>query len=360
MGYYFPQYNPAYRVIEQIRLSFLGLKRQKIDEDLVSRAAREISRMATNLDRSAYHIAQDINHSLFGDSNTRVVLLTSGTLLGETNLDAVVGSDLGNNPWRLFKSDSPESIDSRIASEKAHDFLSEKSNELISVDLSAFKLKSGRFFYFSDSQISKFLDNGEIDMVQLLPLLTFTPHVGLESVDVPIHRKYVEMLPAPFFSYRLKKSLQPKLSKILTYATIKDKEVIHDWLAYRIVAETEEKASQLHNKIMAATEIGKGSRTKIQFIDGNDYYKHTKPNGYKAFNDIYKVQTRGYNPGIVEVQIVDAKQYFRNEINPNDSAFHLNQEKKKRPSKHALSDAEAKILRTICGDSSLTLVIKPN
>ena len=244
MGYYFLQYHQAFKVLEQLRLSALVGKRQKLDDSLVQIARREMTAVAKGFDKIAYPVAQDLNYFALQNQNSRVILLIGGTFLGAENKESTIGFDLGNDPWRIFKRDPVDSIDTRVTVEKAEEFLESQSDMLKANNFAAFQIKSGRFFYLSNSALSRFESADGVDFVSLIPLLSYTPHVGITAVEKPSYRVYKESVPVPFFSYRLKKSSEPKLRKKLSYKTIDEEEMIHDWLAYRIVVETEQEARE--------------------------------------------------------------------------------------------------------------------
>ncbi len=328
LGYYFEDTSRVASIFYQIRLNFEHGTNKGISEEDIKKATREVNSARTSLDRATYMFVYDLNEFVFGAiPRNRVIMVIEGKFLGgEASIPYVFGIDFGINPHELFKK---HPSDSYLTETRAQQYLIDERDRLRAQNLEGLLIEVSKFFYFDDGDVSRFLQDGKIDMMALLPLVTDTRgYVGVMPVTYPIQKEfYLENCPERFTSSRLKASLQKKGERKLTQRKIDDSDLIHDWAAHRIVVPSVEIAYDLETRLRRPIRIG---NSEVRRIGIDDYYRKSKANEYKSFNIYLEVQTRGHKPCVREIQIVDKAQYYRNEIDPNDKAHHKQRDKKKQ------------------------------
>jgi hypothetical protein len=341
MSYFFPPDDPVNHLIRIINDGIIaGGNGRRLDERLLKAAQSHVNTERSSHDRLAYPLAQDFGYETFGDTQKRrVILVATGALLGQNTrpVRSSLGIDLGYDPWSIFQPrHSRETIDSIVTEESVRKFLDDNFDVLRQRNLLGFAIRESRFFYFGRGMVEEFERGGVVDMVSLIPLLTYTPNVFVHPVQVPEQEGYSKLLPVPFMSHRLKTSLVDKLEKRLSEGPSgKAGSPIYDWLGFRVVVENELEARRFEAKLRDASTIGRNGRTGIEHIRTHDYYAHPKENGYRALNIVMGVCTKDRKTKyrVIEVQVVDKNQYYRNEVNNRSPAFHEQQDKRKRLNK---------------------------
>lgn len=369
---YFPPHTSAHRAIGLVRWDLLRGKPPILDPRLINAAQAEIKAQMDVFNQYAPTAAHDLADYVLDGKKSSGVLVETGTFGGpqQENLESVVGSHLPN-PWGLFRRDPrlATTRDTQIAIAHMEKYLEQHRSELRGLGYDIFWLKSSGFFYFDRNDLLRFAVGDGIDMLALVPLLgaisTNPNYGGLIELGIPDREAYQESVPVPIVSYRLKRSLEAKLYKRLVLETVYPKRVVKDWIAYRVVAPTEEEAERIKRfltipplkgiktdyegltggieKLLREVgkevnrpnirHIGKKDRTRICYIDIKDYYAKPKNNGYRAYHIFVEMSVSGGEPFLAEIQVVDRAQYYRNEVNPFDSAHHVQQQKKKRSRK---------------------------
>jgi hypothetical protein len=140
---------------------------------------------------------------------------------------------------------------------------------------------------------------------------------------IPSARSY-EKKAVGFVSYRLKQSETQKLVHKLTFpeGRIDEKERLSDWVAHRIVFETEEELERAEDFFKENPTIG-DSRIKYKYT--KDYYKKPKINLFRSKNVVVEGRTKKYKPCIREVQLMHFPQFHYNYLDPNSPARHKQQ-----------------------------------
>ena len=359
MQYYFEKKSDIYKIMQEIRKGCLIGNMPKFDPHLIKSAKKQVDYTRAAIDKSTYQFAQDLNYYIFGGlKRKRVVLFVEGTFYGNENIESVIGIDLGNNPYQLFaKQNSSETIDKHITDTKTKEFLTEHKEGLLEKQLRYFEIKSSRFFYFDEEDLSKFFKDEDLDMVALTPLVIETKgFVADNAVKVPVKTYYQEHSPK-FISYRLKTSLQQKLNRKLAKNEIDENDIISDWVAHRILVANEGEARDVHSFLKKSPTIGQSNigyvRTK------NDYYASKKDSKYSSLHIILEVITHGHQPCIREIQVVDRISYYFHEFDNESSAHHSKYKKKQGQSKKCKEVARqyGKILEQIFGRRGILIPI---
>ena len=106
---------------------------------------------------------------------------------------------------------------------------------------------------------------------------------------------------------------------------------IVDWVAHRIVVDTKEDAYNMEKFLRNSVKVGKST---VEYRYTTDYYKSPKKKGfsneelkednaYRALHVILKVKTPGEKQKCIrEIQIVDKKQLYFNEIKKGSRLKH--------------------------------------
>ncbi len=327
---------PLYEVVQGLQQGRLGF-----DPTMLGRARAEAQRKSVELDRSTYPFQEDFTRYLFGDEKKRVIMFVEGVFHGSTNLATVIPIDLRHNPHQLFQTPGVNStIDYKVTFEQTGEYLrqfkSTHGNELAALGAYEFEVGKSRFFYFRQSDLEgmfgRRLQKGQAisleEMALLVPLVISTDRVALTEIDAPSGDAQTPM----HVSYRLKQSLEAKLLDRLSdgpYDLKSKVRLIADWVAHRPVLPTIDQVNDLEAFLKSNPTIG---NSRIEYSYTNDYYieKPKKGSGrqFKAKNVIVIVTTGGYEPALREIQIVDAGQYFVNELKKGEER-HDELEKKK-------------------------------
>jgi hypothetical protein len=330
VGHYFNPDNKVYDLVARLMEGAIEGNVPRFRGITLSEAEKEVRKKRSELDASTFPFARDVSHIFWKGNERRVLLLTSGTFYGSSNLDTMLGFDLGTNPWRLFEKHARgETIDQRVSLDRVRDYLSGNLDEITSLGYRGIDITGSFFFYLPEIGLGAFRKkDGEIDMSRLIPMLIFTENVGLDSAKVPSQKEYVAA-PMPFTSYRLKASLAAKINKRLAQG-----DLIRDWASHRIVVATEDEARELFEYFKSEPVLGANRESRIEHMKypekaTKDYYENPKENGYRAFHIPVVVHTKGHNPVLREIQIVDRMQYYFNEVDPNNPTHHKHQERKR-------------------------------
>ncbi|MDP6641891.1 MAG: hypothetical protein QGF74_00725 [Candidatus Nanoarchaeia archaeon] len=342
MSNYFNKNSATFQIVEQMRQEMLTGKRVKILEDIIEKAKIEVHLKRREIDESTYGFAYDLNNKIFGGFiERRVIMLISGVFSGDKeglkhsgkNLPCIIPIDLGTNPHPLFKGQGMyPTIDTKVTHESTLKFLEENRRSLRQDGVGSFAIDSSKFFYFNEKEISRRFKKkrGEIDMRNLIPVINeLPPYLFIDGMFVrtekliPSARSY-EKKAVGFVSYRLKQSETQKLVHKLTFpeGRIDEKERLSDWVAHRIVFETEEELERAEDFFKENPTIG-DSRIKYKYT--KDYYKKPKINLFRSKNVVVEGRTKKYKPCIREVQLMHFPQFHYNYLDPNSPARHKQQ-----------------------------------
>lgn len=367
MMYNFPRESAVYRFLDLARIAIKEGKFNGMDNRLIRRARAEFDEFRKGLDAETPYFSHELADLALGADTRRKVVLVQGRFEGDFDAKSTIGLDLGTQPYRLYKQEGrprSETLDDYITKEAVRDYLRKHYDALRSRGMEGFRVKHSAIFSFRDADLRYPIRNtdGSINMEKLLPLVADTilnsdgrtGYIGISLVNLPDERSYAAH-GLPFTSSRIKSSLGRKIIKHLLLPEIKP---IKDIGAHRfkvanlgVVRDLEERMGQ-----------GQIGRSAIETIPGTekDFYRRPKPNGYKAVQFSVYATTRGRR-FTREVQLVDAAQYYRNEINPNDTAHHRQQEKKQESSEGQLRQIPEPILeaiQTIFGKSTIPITLK--
>ncbi|MAG91948.1 hypothetical protein CMO83_04695 [Candidatus Woesearchaeota archaeon] len=331
--------NPLYRAMGIIRRGIRTGNHQKLDAQLLSDAEQEFQYVKAVLDNSTYSFALDLAQEVLGKGPTkRVVLVVNGKFVGDEEHKSTLGIDLGTNPHELYRAHSipgsadgyRETIDDYMARTKTGEFLSHQRESLQGRGIEGFLIEGSKFFYFNDRDLLPFMQDEVLDTTQLLPLVTETVdrnnvgYVDIHRVELPSFEHYRTHSP-PFVSYRLKRSFKRKNTRTLVQRVIDEDDVVSDGAAHRVGLATEDEVHEFARDLKQASSI---RRSGIKIIKMEDYYDEPKENGFRSYKFIGKVTAKSHPEVTREIQLVDRDQYYRNEIDPNDPAHHLQQVKK--------------------------------
>lgn len=316
MGRYFGLESAMSQVVDKLQQG-----RKRIDFGLVSRAREEVQAKSAVLDTPTYRFAQDLSFHLYGGEERRIVMLVEGVFHGDSETQSLIPIDLGNNPWRLFKHhEGHDTIDDAVTLESTRDFVERNSGYLTEQGYRSVDVGSSRFFYFGKSNLESFLDeNGKLDMARLVPLIVPTEGrvvanevdggIVLDQVASPTLDDYMKTAPI-HVSYRLKKSMVEKLCRRIVYD--KGKGPVSDWVAHRPVVDSPEDVEVLAAFLRESKRVGKNSR--FDYLETKHNYEDESANGHRVETIVGRIETKGFEPSVREIQIVDKEQYFANEL----------------------------------------------
>ena len=313
---------PLYDVVQALQQG-----KNSFDPAILNRARAEAQRKSAELDRSTYPFQEDLAYHLFGDSARRVIMFVSGVFHGNESIPTVIPIDLGPNPHQLFQKPCGNlTIDSAVTFEQTRVYLetfrSTYNSEIARLGIDEFEVDKSRFFYFRQSDLEgmfgRHLKKGQTisleEMALLAPLVISTDRVALTEIDASSGDVQTPM----HVSYRLKQSLEAKLLDRLSVGPYKrgsEVRLIADWVAHRPVLPTIDEVNALEAFLKSSPTIGK---SRIEYLYTNDYYNEKPKKGsgrqFKAKNVIVTVTTCGFEPALREIQIVDARQYYVNEL----------------------------------------------
>jgi len=345
---------PLYDVMQELQQGKLVF-----DSATLGRARAEAQKKAVELDRSTYPFQEDLMRYLFGDYTKRVIMFVSGTFHGKESLPTVMPIDLGSNPHQLFQEPHGNlTIDSAVTFEQTKRYLdafrSTYSGEAARLGINDFEVDKSRFFYFRqrdlEDMFGRHLKRGQTisleEMALLAPLVISTDRIGLTEIAAPSGDVQTPM----HVSYRLKQSLGAKLVDRLSdgpYKPGSKVRLIADWVAHRPVLPTMGEVNALEAFLKTNPTIG---NSKIGYRYTNDYYVEEPKMGsgrqFKAKNVIVIVTTSGHEPALREIQIVDAEQYYVNELKKGEER-HDELEKKKSNVPRKKRAAQEKIGRVL-------------
>jgi len=316
---YFGDHTKIYEIIQDMQQG-----KTRFDAGKVAKANVEVQAKSGELDNPTYKFAQDLSRFVYGlREPRRVVMFVEGTFYGRNDIETIIPFDLGNNPHQLFKKDPRyKTVDDAVTFEETRRFLERNGSYLSQAGFDAFQVGKSRFFYFKESDLSDLghLDeDGRVKMTGLVPLIVPTKgYVVTEEVEEPSLEDYMQFAPL-HVSYRFKKSLMEKIiNRMLFWETEGENiRLIADWVAHRPVVEDREAVDSLEQRLIGSSRIGINSSLNYEYT--NDYYSEEPKKGssrqFKVKNVVVTTTTRGSpNPTLREIQIVDRKQYFENEL----------------------------------------------
>ena len=366
MMYNFPSSSAVYRFLESARAAIKHGKFNGIENRLVLQAKDEFSEFRTGLDATTPYFSHELADMTLGVDPRRKIVVVQGQFEGDDTLKSTIGLDLGTQPYRMYKREGRprnETIDDYITKEAVKDYLRKHYEALKRRGVEGFRVKHSAFFSFRDADLRYPIRNrdGSINMEQLLPLVADTilnndgrtGYIGINQVTLPDEEFYATH-ELPFTSNRIKSSIRRKVIKHLLLPEIVP---IKDIGAHRAKVASLDVIRDLEERM----EQGQIGRSTIEIIPGTkkDFYRRPKPNGYRAVQFYAYVTTRGQR-FVREIQLVDATQYYKNEINPKDSAHHRQQEKKQESSEGQIRQIPEQILdalKTIFGKSTMSVTL---
>ena len=192
-------------------------------------------------------------------------------------------------------------------------------------------------------------------MARLVPLITPTPgHVGIEAVETPTFDEYIQSAPL-FNSYRLKESLTRKILRRLGSKKVSGE--ITDWVAHRRILATKEDVYNLESLLSGSPRL---RESQIEHISTKDNHENPPPSGYGGLKVVVVVTTKGYDPCVREIQIVDREQYYRNEFEPGISSHDAHERRQRHVSRarRQVYEYYRGILEEIFGSDKLLVDIK--
>ena len=367
MMYNFPPSSAVCEFLDLVRTAIRKEKFTGINNKLIQKAKDDFDKFRRGIDAETPYFSHEIADMALGADTRRRVVLVQGRFEGDYDVRSTIGLDLGTQPHRLYRPEGKprsETNDEYLTKEAVRVYLREHYDALKRRGVERFRVTHSAFFSFRDADLRHQLRNsdGSINMEQLLPLVADTilnkdgrtGYIGINLVTLPDNRFYAEYSPS-FTSSRIKSTIGRKLVKQLL---LSEAVPIRDIGAHRVKVASLDVVRDLEERI-EHDQIG---RSKIEIIPGTkkDFYRKPKPNGYKAVQFYAFVTTRGRR-FVREIQLVDVEQYYKNEVYPNDSAHHRQQEKKQESSEGQLRQIPEQILgavQRIFGKSTIAISLK--
>ncbi len=373
------QQNPINEACLLTRIGLQEKKKEPIPKSVIENAVPLIAAARAELEIIADRFGQVLSHDFYsqfalthksatGDNgHLRVVMLVEGNFnLNTAHRDTIptcLPVDLEGKVHNLFiphqpaktngsalqrKNQKTSTRDREVTIGQTQEYLNVHAENLHEQGISEFEIGSSKFFY---SDVATLAEKGliteakQLNFLQLVPLIVPVSHVLLEqvkSVERFREGEYAKRAP-PLASYRLKGvSLIDKMFETLINSpagnirreelpdgTVKEHATIYDWLAYRLVFPS-------HERVEAFKEsLGKDGRQigdyYVRPIFYKDYYNAPKQNGYKALHLIAEI-TAGINGhrAVVEIQLVDQRQYFYNELSQSAASHRRHKGKQER------------------------------
>lgn len=364
LEHYFREGNAVYTIIEEMRQGCIHNECKRFEIGLVNRAKREVQLKRESLDASTYPFAQDIYHHLYGNKKIRVVMAVEGTFYGNRDIESIIPIDLTKELYLLFNKTRqvPTTIDYAVTLQETGEFINAHREYLSQKGFNEFGIERSKIFYFRESDLEHFLDDErKLDLNRLVPLITPTNYVALDKVEKPSLEDYMRLAPT-HVSYRLKKSVVRKLLNKLCLGegsmTLggdygnKKRDILVDWVAHRPVLPDLSDVNDLETFLKNSPQIG---NSKVEYMYTKDYYEHPGGSGggtaFKSKTVVAKVTTKGFEPCIREIQIVDKKTYYGNEFTDGkESHPELEKKRKHAPRKmKTVREHYVKILEEIFG-----------
>ena len=361
---YFGQGSATYDVAGYMRNEFLKGSLGGLERGLVKRAKKEVDKKRMELDGPTYEFAQELYSQVFcgGDINhecrKKAIMVVQGDLLSRVKgiIDTVVPIEIAD--YTLFKNPEPgETVDETVTRKFTNQFIRDNRPYLRDQSYQAFSIKSSKIFDIREDKLNAFMDeNGGLDARALVPFLTetFGYVVTTPIAGIPRKDKYRDLAPT-FSSYRQKNSLAEKLLRKLGNGDrLRDKDTIDDWVAHRIVVDSEEEARYWVDFFESNPQL----RTfRLRHLHTDDYYTDRKKNSFRNFNLTLSVSSPRFKiPTVREIQIVDKMQYRENEIDP-DSPAHHTKAKAKHRTKKEVRDSYEYHMEEIFGKDDMLLPI---
>lgn len=366
LGFYCHEGSALHTFIDIVRDGFIhGIKR-KIGGRLRDGARDETQTIRRTLDAPRYLLNNSLANRAFGQvgkvsyEENDMLLLVEGTFKGDNDIRSallfnikpfeVYGRDVGNN-----------TIDEVITTEKTQEFINAHRAELSQQGYKEFEVECSRLIYLRRSDLEGYLNHkGELDsrkVKSLAPLLVPCEYAGLEKVDNYSLEEHMRSAPL-HVSSRFKKSVVSSLEDKLTAAegniTIsgdyggKKQSMVCDWDGIRIIANSIDEVKMWQEFLEGSPTIGRFKVKPITLKDGSnyvkDYYKH--PGGsaggtdYKAIKMVVEVTGPGYDPSVVEIQIIDKEQNWRNEYESGKTGHNAHKKKREQVPKKVSDVAE--------------------
>jgi hypothetical protein len=343
-----------YTLMEILRGASLENKLRDVPNDTLHGARAELSGTMNCLDHSMHCFSQYLNKLALGKCKTRLVMVIEGSFgAGEEEglFETMLAVDVGTNPFSLFQRPRNSAVDMYITQEKTLKYLRLHKKELQKEGFEYFDVIASKFFYFREGDLKEggLIKKGDVDLEELIPFISYTPHVGLRKAEVPSLQEYQKMS-IELTNYRLKSPdviIGKIIDKLLLPLGSEYFRPILDLAAHRIVTSTEGRVFELVGRLCADEKV----RGKVE----RNYYDNPKENGYKAVHMSSK-----WGHCIREIQIVDLGQYYRNEVNPSDSASHHQQKKKQAHTSRKRRELERWLkekLEKVCSSEGMRLYI---
>jgi hypothetical protein len=352
MMYNFPRTSAVYKFLDLARAAVKEGGFTGIDSKLIQKAKDEFSEFRRGIDAVTPYFSRELADITLGADSRRRIVVVHGGFEGDYNERSIIGYDLGSNSHMLYKAEGKpkkETKDDNITKEAVRDYLRSHYEELRRRGVDGFRVTNSALFSIREADLKYFRNTyGEIGMEQLLPLVADTilntdkqtGYVGINLVHLPDRNFYVEHSPS-FTSSRIKSTLGRKLIRqLLLTETVP----IRDIGAHRCKIASPDAVRDLDERI-GQGHVGK---SKVEIIPGTkkDFYRNPKPNGYKGIQfSAYVTTKRG--KFVREIQLVDSEQYYKNEVDPNNSAHHRQQEKKQVSSNRQVNQIPEQILEAI-------------
>lgn len=350
-------------IVKDLRLGFLNGKVPEISAAKINNARWEVAAANEYFDKNAYPIAGALYRSAFLQGKDQKMpdssfLVTEGSInqekrkKGESIENALFGFNLGRNPWQIYKIPTHKTLDDVLINENMEKWIRANIG-----GLNVFKaifIKSSRIFLPRFDSISDkaqgFYSEGQLRLEELIPFIMGTRGYSFGALPFAAYpnRDVFQEYAPEFLSFRLKTSQGIRLAQLISgeRGLYKDvKEILGDWLAFRVILNDEdsvyrfmkpfekaEEDSRLDSSLIPAVRIG-NYNVEIIYLETR-YGPKKKDNGFQDYKMVVRFVPRKhdkseYNGVVAEIQVTDRMSYYNHEMDTTHTAYHAHREKER-------------------------------
>lgn len=350
-------------IARDLRIGFLNGEVPDINAARINHAREEVVAANEYFDKNAYPIAEALYKSAFLQGANQKMpdsgfLVTEGSIKNgnrkksETIENALFGFSLGGNPWQIYKIPAHETLDDVLINRNMGGWISANIGGLN--DFDSIFIKSSRIFLprfaSAGDHAQRFYSGKQLNFGDLIPFVMGTKGYSFETIPFghyPNRDVFHEYAPE-FLSLRLKTSQGIRLAQLIAgerglYQDVK--EILGDWLAFRVILNDEdgvyrfmkpfekaEEDSKLDSSLIPTVRIG-NYNVEIIYLDPR-YGPKKKDNGFQDYKMVVRFTPRKhdkseYNGVVAEIQVTDRMSYYNHEIDTTHTAYHAHREEER-------------------------------
>lgn len=349
-------------IVRDLRIGFLNGKVPEINAARISNARKEVIAANGYFDRNAYPIAEALYKSAFLQGTSQKMpdsgfLVTEGLIKenkekGKTIENALFGFNLGGNPWQMYKIPAHETLDDVLIHRNMENWISANIGGLN--DFSALFIKSSRIFLpgfdSAGNNAQKFYSGKQLNLQDLIQFTMGTSgySFGTRPFEPYPNRDVFQEHAPQLLRLRIKTSQGIRLSQLIAgerglYRDVK--EILGDWLAFRVILNDEdsvyrfikpfkmaEEDSRSNPGIIPTVKIG-NYNAEIVYLE-NRYGPNKKENGFQDYKMVVRLFSKKRDNGryegvVTEIQVTDRMSYYNHEVDETHPAYHLNRDKER-------------------------------